>query len=171
MPKLRLHERFFGRYRLFMTVGLIQALIVTLGDLLYLRIQCLHPVRFVLAACVISIAFTLIIYSLVFALGSVGEALCVIIMVLQVAGGGGTFPPEVTPPMFHVIFPFLPLHYAIDALRECISGMYDGDYYKYLGTLLLFAAVAVCFGLLMQKPLHKLIGMLEESMEESDIIA
>ena len=140
LPKLRLHERFFGRY-------------------------------IVLAACVISIAFTLIIYSLVFALGSVGEALCVIIMVLQVAGGGGTFPPEVTPPMFHVIFPFLPLHYAIDALRECISGMYDGDYYKYLGTLLLFAAVAVCFGLLMQKPLHKLIGMLEESMEESDIIA
>ena len=171
LPKLRLHERFFGRYRLFMTVGLIQALIVTLGDLLYLRIQCLHPVRFVLAACVISIAFTLIIYSLVFALGSVGEALCVIIMVLQVAGGGGTFPPEVTPPMFHVIFPFLPLHYAIDALRECISGMYDGDYYKYLGTLLLFAAIAVCFGLLMQKPLHKLIGMMEESMEESDLIA
>ena len=170
LEKLRIHERFFGRYRLFMMVGLAQALIVTLGDLLYVGIQCVHPLRFILAACVISIAFTLIIYSLVFALGSVGEALCVIIMVLQVAGGGGTFPPEVTPPLFHAVFPFLPLHYAMDALRECVGGMYGGAYYKYLGTLLLFAAAAVCFGLLLQKPLHGLIGKMEESMEESDLI-
>lgn len=168
---LRLHERFFGRYRLFMMVGLIQALIVTLGDLLYVGIQCVHPLRFILAACVISIAFTLIIYSIVFALGSVGEALCVIIMVLQVAGGGGTFPPEVLPPAFHVVFPFLPLHYAMDALRECVGGMYDGTYYKCLGILLLFAAIAVCLGLLLHKPMRGLIELMEKSMEESDLMA
>ena len=168
---LRLHERFFGRYRLFMMVGLIQALIVTLGDLLYVGIQCVHPLRFILAACVISIAFTLIIYSIVFALGSVGEALCVIIMVLQVAGGGGTFPPEVLPPAFHVVFPFLPLRYAMDALRECVGGMYDGTYYKCLGILLLFAAIAVCLDLLLHKPMRGLIGLMEKSMEESDLMA
>ena len=43
---------YFGRYCLFAVVAVIQALIICLGDLYILRIQCLYPLRFVLVGIV-----------------------------------------------------------------------------------------------------------------------
>ena len=168
--QIRLHEAFFGRYRLFLMIGLAQALLVSLGELLYVGIQCLHPLLFILAACVNSIVFTLIIYSLVFALENIGLAVSVIAMILQVAGGGGTFPVEVLPPVFRHLFPFMPFRYAMDAMRDCIGGMYDHTYIKCLGALLLFGVGAVLFGLLLHKPMKGIIEKVEESKRESDVM-
>ena len=170
LSQMRLHERFFGRLRLFLMIGLIQALIVSLGDLLYVGIQCLHPVLFVLAACVNSIVFMLIIYSLVFALENIGLALGVVFMILQVAGAGGIFPPEILPHAFRVMYHFMPLHYAIDAMRECVGGMYDGTYIRNLGILMLFAAFFVLLGLLLYKPMRGIIEIVEKSKEECDLM-
>ena len=170
LSQMRLHERFFGRLRLFLMIGLIQALIVSLGDLLYVGIQCLHPVLFVLAACVNSIVFMLIIYSLVFALENIGLALGVVFMILQVAGAGGIFPPEILPHFFRVMYHFMPLHYAIDAMRECVGGMYDGTYIRDLGILMLFAACFVLLGLLLHKPMRGIIEKVEESKEACDLL-
>ena len=167
---IKLHEAFFGRYRLFLMIGLAQALLVSVGELLYVGIQCLHPLLFILAALVNSIVFTLIVYSLVFALGNVGLAAGVIIMILQVAGGGGTFPVEVLPPAFRVMFPFMPFRYAMDAMRECIGGMYDHTYIKCLGILILFGLAAIAFGLLLHKPTRGIIEKVEESKRESDVM-
>ncbi len=167
---IKLHEAFFGRYRLFLMIGLAQALLVSVGELLYVGIQCLHPLLFILAALVNSIVFTLIVYSLVFALGNIGLAAGVIIMILQVAGGGGTFPVEVLPPVFKAMFPFMPFRYAMDAMRECIGGMYDHTYIKCLGILILFGLAAIAFGLLLHKPMRGIIETVEESKRESDVM-
>ena len=168
--QMRIHERFFGRLRLFIIVGLAQALIVSLGDLFYVGIQCLHPVLFVLAACVNSIVFTLIIYSLVFAMENIGLALSVVMMILQLAGAGGIFPHEILPHSFQVMYHFMPLHYAIDAMRECIGGMYDGTYIRNLGILMLFAAFFVLLGLVLYKPMRGIIEIVEKSKEECDLM-
>ena len=170
LETLKLHEAFFGRYRLFLMIGLAQALLVSLGNLLYVGIQCLHPLLYILAACVNSIIFTLIVYSLVFALENIGLAVGVIIMVLQVAGAGGTFPPEVLPPVFRAMFPFMPFRYAMDAMRECIGGMYGATYIKCLGILILFGLAAIAFGLLLHKPMRGMIEKVEESKRESDVM-
>ncbi len=170
LDQLRLHEAFFGRYRVFLMIGLIQALLVSLGELLYVGIQCLHPVLFVLAAITNSVIFTLIVYSLVFALENIGLATGVIVMILQVAGGGGTFPVEVLPPVFRAVFPFMPFRYAMDAMRECIGGMYGHTYIKCIGILILMGAAAVAFGLLLHKPMRGIIEKVEESKRESDVM-
>ena len=167
---LRLHERFFGRYRLFLMVGLVQALIVSLGDLLYIGIQCHDPVRFVLAACVNGAVFSMINYALVFALEKAGLAVGVVILILQVAGSGGTFPVEVLPEPFGSIYPFLPFRYAMDAMRECVAGSYGNTYVTCMGVLGLFFAGAVAFGLLMYYPALKLNRKISESMRKSDIM-
>ena len=167
---VKLHEAFFGRYRLFLMIGLAQALLVSVGELLYVGIQCLHPLLFILAAIVNSIIFTLIVYSLVFALENIGLAVGVIAMILQVAGGGGTFPVEVLPPVFRAMFPFMPFRYAMDAMRECIGGMYDHTYIKCLGILILFGLAAIAFGLLLHKPMRAIIEKVEESKRESDVM-
>ena len=170
LEKIKLHEAFFGRYRLFLIIGLSQALLVTLGELLYVGIQCLHPLLFILAACVNSIVFTMIIYSLVFALENIGLAVSVIVMILQVAGGGGTYPIEVLPPVFRAMYPFMPFQYAMNAMRDCIGGMYDHTYIKCLGILTIFGLCAVAFGLLLHKPMKGIIEKVEESKRESDIM-
>ena len=167
---IKLHEAFIGRYRLFLMIGLAQALLVSVGELLYVGIQCLHPLLFILAALVNGLIFTLIVYSLVFALENIGLAAGVIIMILQVAGGGGTFPVEVLPPVFKALFPFMPFRYAMDAMRECIGGMYDHTYIKCLGILMLFGLAAIAFGLLLHKPMRGIIEKVEESKRESDVM-
>lgn len=170
LENVRLGQRFLGRYRLFMMIGLAQALLVSLGELLYVGIQCIHPLLFILAACVNSVVFTLIVYSFVFAFENVGLAIGVVMMIIQVAGGGGTFPMEVLPPVFRVIYPFMPFHYAMDAMRECIGGMYEGTYIRRLGALILCGLVAAAIGLLLHKPMKKMIEKLEESKRESDVM-
>ena len=167
---MKLHEAFFGRYRLFLMIGLAQALLVSIGELLYVGIQCLHPLLFILAALVNGLIFTLIVYSLVFALENIGLAVGVIFMILQVAGGGGTFPVEVLPAPFRALFPFMPFRYAMDAMRECIGGMYDHTYIKCLGILILFGLAAIAFGLLLHKPMRGIIEKVEESKRESDVM-
>ena len=169
-PGMRPWQSFFGRYGLFLFVGLAQGLIVSLGDLIYVGIQCLHPVRFVLAACLNGICFTMINYALVFSLESIGQALGVIVLVVQVAGAGGTYPVEVLPKMFQKLYPAMPFRYAMDAMRECVAGMYGYSYAKCMGALALFTLGAVAFGLALYWPAKWLNRLINESKARSEIM-
>ena len=154
----------------FLLIGLAQALIVSLGDLLYVGIQCVHPILFVIAACVIGMVFMMINYALAFVLGKVGLAISVVIVVLQVAGSGGTFPPEVLPRIFQSLYPFMPFRYALNAMRDCVAGMYGHTYLFSLGILLLFGVAATIFGLLLARPGKKLTDLIDRSLEDNDLI-
>ncbi len=170
LTHLKLHEWYFGRYGLYLAVGLAQALVVALGDLLYVHIQCGHPLLFVLEACVNGMVFMMINYALVFALDNIGLGAGVIVLVLQVAGSGGTYPVEVLPKIFQVLFPAMPFRYAMDAMRECIGGMYDGTYWKCIGILMLFMAGAILFGMAFYAPAKKLNEMIAASKAKSEIM-
>ena len=65
---------------------------------------------------------------------------------------------------------FLPFPYAMDAMRECIGGMYGNTYARCLGILLLFGLGALIFGLLLHKPMKGMIEKVEESKQESDVM-
>ena len=170
LEKLKLHEWYFGRYGLYLMVGLAQGLIVSLGDLFYVRIQCVAPLRFVLAACINGIVFTMINYALVFALDNIGLGAGVIVLVLQVAGSGGTYPVEVLPQPFRVLYPFMPFRYAMDAMRECIGGMYGDTYLRCIGVLLIFFVFASAFGMAMYRPARRLNEMIAASKAKSEIM-
>jgi putative membrane protein len=170
LTDIRLHERFFGRFGLYLFVGLAQALIVSLGDLLYVGIQCHHPILFVLQACMNGITFMMINYALVFALENIGLGAGVIILVLQVAGSGGTYPVEVLPKVFRVLYPAMPFRYSMDAMRECIAGTYDHTYLKCMGVLCLFTIGSAILGMLLQRPASVLNRMIAEGKENSEIM-
>lgn len=166
----KVYEEFFGRYAIFFLIGQVQTLVCVLGNLFFLEIQCLHPFLFWLAAAVSSFIFTLLIYTLVFVLGNIGEALAVIIMVIQVAGTGGTFPKEVLPAIYQKVYQFLPFPYCMTALRECVGGMYQNDYFISLLQLIPFAVLSLAIGLLLKKPFHGLNRRIEKSKEKSDLM-
>lgn len=163
-------EEFFGRYFLFFIIGQAQTLICVLGDILFLEIHCPHPFYFWLASALSSFVFTIFIYSLTFAFGNIGEALAVIVMVLQVAGAGGTFPIEVLPDVYQQLYRFMPFPYCMNALKECVGGMYQNDYWIYMGKLFIFIAVSIFIGLVLRIPFIRLNKMIEKSKERSDLM-
>ena len=164
------NQGYFGRYLLFMFTGIMQALIVTLGDLYMLRIQCLHPVLFILAGVVASIVFTNLVYTLVVSFGNVGKAVAVILLVIQVAGAGGTFPIETLPQFYQSLYPWFPFTYGINAMRECVAGIYQNHYLVDILKLLCFIPFSLLLGLVLRKPIIKMNAYLESKLEETDII-
>lgn len=163
------YQKFFGRYLNFFVIGQVQTIITVMGDLFYVDIQCKHPIAFTLAAMMTSFVFTFLIYSLTVAFGNVGEAIAVVIMVIQVAGAGGTFPVEVLPSVYRALYKFMPFSYCMNALRECVAGMYQDTYGKCLATLLIYVAISAVIGLLLAKPCAKLLDKMERSKEKSGL--
>lgn len=164
------YQLYFGRYLLFFVLGQIQAAVVILGDIYLLHCQILYPVLFWLTASLASFTFTLLIYSLALAFGDVGKAAAVVIMVIQIAGSGGTFPIELLPSIYRNIYIFFPFPYAINAMRETIGGMYGSDYMKYLGELLIFAVAALLIGLVIRLPFVKINHFVEKRMEDTGLM-
>lgn len=169
-PEMSERQLYFGRYVLYWILGQIQGVIIVLGDLYLLHVQCVHPWLFMLAASVIATTFTLLIYSFVVTWGDVGKALSVVIVVIQIAGSSGTYPIELLPDFFKRVYIFFPFPYAINAIRECLCGMYKLDYLKYLGCLGIFIVVALIIGLLVRIPFEPINHYMEERMEDTEMM-
>lgn len=170
IEKPNVFERFFGRYALFFLVGMAQAIIVSLGDLWYVKVQCLYPFKFVLTAVVTGLCFSMINYALVFALDNIGMAVSVIVMVVQVAGSGGTYPVEVLPEIFRDLYKFMPFRYAMNAMRETIGGMYANVYWENILVLLGITLGSVILGIALYYPCLKLNKMISKSKNRSEIM-
>ena len=167
---VKLHQLYFGRYLLFFVLGQIQALVVVLGDIYLLHCQILDKGLFWFTASLTSFVFTLLVYSLTLSFGDIGKAVAVVIMVIQIAGSGGTFPIELLPSVYRNIYIFFPFPYAINAMRETIGGMYGNMYVKSLLQLMIFAAAALVLGLVIRKPFIRWNHFVEKRMEDTKMM-
>ena len=140
-------EEYFGKFLLFATIALVQGLIIALGDLYLLNIYCVNPGLFIVGILFTSITFTFIVYSLVSVFGNVGKVVSIILLVLQVAGSGGTFPIQLTPKFFQIINPFLPFTYAISFARESIGGVVENVLAKDIIIMCIYSVGAVLISL------------------------
>ena len=122
--KYKPYQKYFGRGLLFVIISLFQTLIITLGDMYVLGTQATSPYRFVLYALLISLLFSSIIYTIVCILGNVGQAVCIVLLVLQLGSSGGTFPIQMTSEFFQALYPKVPFTYSIGLLREAVGGVY-----------------------------------------------
>ena len=162
-------EVYFGRGLTFLTLTIIQALIVSLGDIYLLKVQVLNMPLFILISVFTSIVFTSIVYSLVSVFGNIGKAIGVILLVIQVAGSGGTFPIQVTPKFFQNVHPLLPFTYAISAMRETIGGIYMPNLTKDISVLAIFILIFVLFTIFLKKPINKITKKVQDKFNESDL--
>ena len=127
----------------------------------------INPVLFVLISLFSSLVFTFIVYSLVSVFGNIGKAMAVVLLVIQVAGSGGTFPIQVTPKFFQTINPFLPFTYAISAQREAIAGIYMPNLTKDIIVLSIFLIVFIVLNVLLKGPINKVTSGFVKKMSES----
>lgn len=161
-------QEHFGKMLLILTIGIIQALIVSLGDIIILGIKPESFMLFIGTALLIAITFTMVIYGVISIFGNVGKAIAVIIMVFQIAGAGGIYPIETNPHIFAVLKPLWPFTYAMNMYREAIAGPYfDGVMYN-LKAMIIFIVVFLGLSVL-KKPFKKLSEGMSEKFEETGL--
>ncbi len=162
-------EIYFGKLMLFMTLALIQSLIVVIGDLYLLKVYCLNPILLILGMLFTSVVFVSILYSAVSVFGNVGKVIGIVLLVLQIGGSGGTFPIELTPRFFQIIHPFLPFTYAISFAREAIGGVVGEVLIKDIIILVIYAVASILIAVFLKKPINKILEKFTKKFEESGL--
>ncbi|AND38189.1 YhgE/Pip domain-containing protein [Cytobacillus oceanisediminis] len=169
------HEEFtgkqiyFGKLLTFLSIGFAQTLVVTIGNILILGVDATEPVWFILFGLISSLVFILIVYTLVSVFGDVGKAMAIVLLVLQIAGAGGTYPTALLPEFFQTIHPFLPFSYAIDLMREAVGGIVWERVYRDLLVLTLFGFIALLIGTFLKEPLSRKTKALMKKSKESGL--
>ena len=166
---LKNYQTFFGRFMIFGIMAVLQGLIIGIGDII-MNVQVINYTLFLLTIMLSSLVFVLIVYSLTISFGKIGEAVAIVLMVLQVAGSGGTFPLELLPKFYQVFHEFMPFYPAMSALRETIGGFYQNDYMIYIGQLLCHTIIPLLLGLGFRRHIIHLKEKADESLEATDII-
>lgn len=164
------YEKYFGKFLTFGFIGICQTLILTLGDIFLLKCYVLNKGLFIGVSLLSSIIFILIVYTLVSIFGNVGKAIAVILLVIQVAGAGGTFPVEVMPSFFKKVNPLLPFTYAISAMREAVAGIVKSNLTRDIIMLLSYGVIFVLIGLFLKGPINKASRRFVEKLNESGLI-
>lgn len=162
-------EEFFGKYLTFLTIGVLQSIVLILGDIYLLKVYNVEPLLFVLLGVLISTVFVTIVYSLTAAIGNVGKAIALILLVMQIAASGGLYPVEVLPEFLKKIYPFLPFKYAIGAMREAVAGITPELLNKDIKLLALYFIIFIAFGVIMRKVLKNKSSLFEEKFKESGL--
>ena len=161
---------FVGRFGVVALISLAQSTFMSLGNLLFLGVQAVHPFLYMLCFWISGLTFAFIIYALVALFANLGKALAVVLLIVQVSGGGGSFPLQLLPQFFQNVSPYLPITHAVNAMRAAMFGIYQGDFWIQLGTLVLFAVPIALLALLLYKPLSTLVPRFVERVEASKLM-
>ncbi|WP_312350002.1 YhgE/Pip domain-containing protein, partial [Actinomyces sp.] len=166
---LTVPQGYLGRWLLLACVAALQGLLVTAGDLV-LGVQHVNAIAFMGTGMLIALAYLSIIYALSVCFSHIGKGLCVVLVIVQIPGASGLYPIEMMPAFFQRLYPFFPFTYGIDAMREVISGFYDGHYWSCLRALAVFVALAFVLGLGLRRPLGNLRRMFNREIASTDLL-
>lgn len=164
---VRSFHEYAGRYGIFAFIELLQSLLVLLGDLCLLHIQCDNPVAFILFGVFIGQVFCLFVYTLSELFGDFGKALCVILLIMQVAASGGTFPVEMLDPMLSGLVPYLPFYHGMNLLKECVAGIYWPSVGGNVVFLVAMVAGVLLIGIVARKPLRRFDDWFEGQLHKT----
>lgn len=162
-------QKYFGKLLYFAALGMLQGLIVSIGDIFLLHVYTVNSFLLVMISVIIGLAFSTIVYTLMSVFGNLGKVAAIILMVVQLAGSGGTYPIQVDPLIFRIFQPFFPFTYAIGGYREAIAGPLSSKVALDIIVLLSYVVIFILIGFFLKKPLYEKIKHFEESFEESGV--
>jgi putative membrane protein len=166
--KYRAESIYLGRMGLFIVISILQSIFVALGAL-YLHVQASSAILFILTTLFIGFCSMVIVYSMTSTLGNAGKSLAIIILVLQITATAGIYPVQLLPPFFQAIHPYLPLTYAIGALREVIGGVLWSSYWYNILILAIFPALTFVITLIIKEKLNKRAQWSEKKLGDSGL--
>ena len=163
------YQKYLGKRLFFLTIALMQGIVVSLWDMWLLDAYVANPWAFFFASLRVALVFSMIVYTTVSTFWSAGKAIVIIFLVLQLSGAGGTFPIELSGTFFQSINPFLPFTYAIAAMREAVGGVVWEIYLPNLIILLGFFGVFLLLGLFVKPLIASKVERFESKFSESEL--
>ena len=157
-----------GKLLIYIILSILQACVTLIGSYI-LGIYVDNYLLFYLSAILVSVVFMILIYSIISAIGTVGKGVCVLLLVLQISGTGGIYPIEIMGSFFQSIYPYMPMTYAINLLREAQIGVVWSNYIPALIILLGIGVVTVICAVLIKEKADKASKYFEDHLEESGL--
>lgn len=164
------HQLFFGHYLVFAVIALMQATFSLGGSLLFMHVQAVHPLLFMVSGWISALVYSFFTYTMVSSFGNVGKAIGVLFLIMQISGSNGAYPLAVMPRIISAISPFLPVTHSITAMRAAIAGVYDNDFWTSIGALALFIPPLLLIGLLLRIPMMKFNKWYIAKVESTKVI-
>lgn len=161
-------EMYAGKVVIFLVMSLLQATITLIGAHI-LGIYIENEILFALSCYLVSAVFMVLVYSLVSALGDVGKAIAIVLLVIQISGTGGIYPVEIMAQFFNVLNPYLPMTYAITLVREAQLGLIWSNYLPALSVLLGIGLATVIVMMIVKERADKATHYFEERLEDSGL--
>ena len=161
-------EMYFGKLALFILISLLETCVTLIGCFV-IGIYIENIPLFIFSALLISAVFMIIVYSLVSALGDIGKALAVLLLVLQISGTGGIYPVEIMGDLFKAMNPYLPMTYAITLIREAQLGLVWSNYMPALCVLLGIGVIFVIVLLIIKAKADSAAHYIEKCLQKSGL--
>ena len=161
-------EMYFGKLLTYIIMSILQAC-VTIAGCYILGIQIVNPLIFAFSCILVSVIFMILIYSIISAIGTVGKAIGVILLVLQISATGGIYPIEIMDSFFRVLYPYMPMTYGINLVREAQLGMVWSNYWPALTFLVALGLITIAAAVIIKEKLDKPSHYFEEKLEESGL--
>lgn len=128
----------------YILIGVAQGVIVGFLLKVGLGFKVDNLLLYYFASILIGITFMSIIQFFIKNFGDVGKFLALVVLVLQLAASGGTFPIETINKGFQLVTPYLPMTYSIKLLREILvptATNFKGNYILILTGITVFCLV------------------------------
>ncbi|MGN8799070.1 YhgE/Pip family protein [Candidatus Merdisoma sp. HCP28S3_D10] len=170
VKKFTLNQAYFGRKLIFILLSVIQSLIICLGDVYLLKVQCMHPGLFVLTGVVAGLIYLSLIYAVTSAFKHIGRAIFVFLVIIQIPGATGTFPVEMMGGFYKAIYRLMPFTYSNGAMRECIGGLYYNTWLRDMGILAAYLLLSLFIGVGLRPLLLNLNALFDRKLAEADLI-
>lgn len=162
-------EKFFGKWLFFLNISIVQWLIVSLWEVMFLWVYVNNIWAFILTSLVCSMVFSMIAFSCVYTFWNSWKAIMIILLVLQLSWSWGTFPVEMSDPFFQTINPYLPFTYAIKAMRESIWWVIPEIFYMNLLILLWFFWIFAIVWIIVKPLIAKPVSLFDNKFAESEL--
>lgn len=126
-------------------IVIAQALVLAAVLVGVMAIHVAHPLRWVITLMLTALTFASMLLVLVRLFGNAGKLLAVILLAIQLAASGTMVPIELTSPLFQAMHPWLPLSWAIKAIRIAMFDAYEGEWVQSTAAMvaMLFTTLAV----------------------------
>lgn len=129
------------RLVIYNVIGIIQAILLAFILQFTLGFEVTNGFVYYGSCILISEAFLAIIMFLFFNFQDVGKFLALVFLVMQLAACGGTFPIQTEPGIYQAIYPFMPMTYSVDLLRESFVSINSSFLIKDITILLVVMVV------------------------------
>jgi len=134
---------------------IIQALLMSFILVNFLKLSPVSIPGFYLCNVFIALVFFGIMYGVSNGLGVLGVPIMFVVLILQLASSGGTFPIETAPAVFRALNKVLPMTYSVGSLRMVMSGINSSLLNHDIFVLLTFMFGCLIFGLLVRSIVNR----------------